>query len=1247
MADPLVSIVIVNFNGRTHLPDCLGSLAQLAYPAERREIILVDNASTDGSPEWVRERFPDVQVIVLDRNAGFAAASNHGARAAHGRIVVFLNNDTRVDPQWLTELVAPLGGVPGSPRTLDPGLAATASKMLDWAGTGLDFPVFATWLGAPYAARDDRAFRRPSDYVTPQYLLFPSGGAMAMARDVFLDVGGFDADYFMYHEDVDLGWRLWLQGYKVLYVPTATVYHRSGASGGGDPAALHFLNERNALFTVVKNAGDAWLARVFPLMLLWIIERTGQYLGMDPAAFPQGGAAREAVVAPRGAVAGVAAAMALVRSLPGLLEKRRAVQARRVRSDEEIAALFELPRDAFIQMMTRAEIDFRQAAALVDTFGLAAGEVSIFGRMAYRIASLEAGGDPESREPRAAECLLFLADHTLSEAQRVFGEATLQRVARDLGLSAADLPMLARVLNLVGSRLLAQLVPPTAFAPAGPSVSGAGESPHAGVLALARDAVWRDAVFYREELEKRTDQVARLVKARAGRAAEPRVVAATGQAGAAAPTRWAFAAAVRDRARDLPLDVVDGVKGWLRGILPLRTKRWIKRVVLRQPGPAVPPGWGWAAQTPPAAPAADPVGARTTAAPARTRYDVIVFPVTNWHFRIQRPQQLARRFARHGHRVFYVSVEFDDQMSAPGAPAPYRMSRIARDIYDVRLPGPPRLNVYHDRVRPDVLDRQVRAFEALRRDHAIADAVSLVELPFWRGLATRLRERFGWRLVYDCLDRHAEFSTNRAAMVDEEAGLLAESDLVAVTSEALYEEHRSRTPRCVRIPNAADVDHFSVFVGEAPPWLQSLPRPVVGYHGAIAEWFDTALVAEMARGRPSWSFVLVGSMYTANMKPLAGLRNVYLPGEQPYARLPAFLHAFDVCLIPFKRSPLTDATDPVKFYEYLSAGKPVVSVTLPELQPHAAEGLVAFADDAQGFLEAVERALATDTPAEAARRRRWAERHTWDARYRQFADAIRDVYPRVSIVIPTHGNPYLTRLCLDSIARNTSWPHYEVIVVDNASSDGTGDFLRDHEARDPRVRCILNERNEGFARATNQGLAAASGEYLVLLNNDTIVTRGWLGTLVRYLEQHPDVGLVGPATNQVGNEARVMVDYTNIEEMEAFAARYTHDHADQARDLEMLAFFCVVMPRRVWQIVGPLDEQFGLGMFEDDDFCLRVRQAGYRVVCTDAAFVHHFHGATMRRLGDDAYVRLFEANRAKFEAKWGTRWTPHRYRWQR
>ncbi len=692
---------------------------------------------------------------------------------------------------------------------------------------------------------------------------------------------------------------------------------------------------------------------------------------------------------------------------------------------------------------------------------------------------------------------------------------------------------------------------------------------------------------------------------------------------------------------------------WLREVLPEPLKRWVRRAILRRPSdvweaPTLAP---WRreplqADVHPSAPASE------GRVPPRATYDVIVFPVTDWSHRFQRPQQLACQFARDGHRVWYVGTSFDSLAPHGGQRTAPLVSEVDPSVFEVRLGAPSRLNLYRDRLGGIALERFAAAFETLRDEQDIVDAVCIVHLPFWRPLPMRLRDRFGWQIVYDCLDRYRGFSTNSAAVIDEEEVLARSSDLVTVTSRALDDDLRAFTTRRLLVPNAADFAHYEAFSGQVPASFAGLPRPVIGYVGAIADWFDANLVGRLARLRPQWSFVLVGSTYSADLVPLQGLPNVHLLGEQPYDVLPAYLHAFDVCLVPFKMSPLTEAADPVKFYEYLSAGKPVVSVPLPELRPRAPQGLVDLADEAEDFVSQIERAMAEDSPERVRLRREYAGRHTWAARCARLQRAIRSSHPLASIVIPTHDNLHLTQVCVDSIHRTTSWPNHEIVVVDNASTDGTPAYLRDLAAGYPNVRCIFNGRNEGFARAANQGMAAAAGDYLVLLNNDAVVTHGWLSRMIRHLERHPDAGMIGPVTNLAGNEQKINAGYggidqsLDIEQMEAFADEYTRAHAGQTLELPMLGFFCVVIPRRVLAEVGLLDERFGVGMFEDDDLSLRVRRAGYRLLCADDAFVHHFHSATFKRWGEHEYLKLFDANRAKFEQKWNMRWTPHRYRWQ-
>jgi GT2 family glycosyltransferase len=193
------------------------------------------------------------------------------------------------------------------------------------------------------------------------------------------------------------------------------------------------------------------------------------------------------------------------------------------------------------------------------------------------------------------------------------------------------------------------------------------------------------------------------------------------------------------------------------------------------------------------------------------------------------------------------------------------------------------------------------------------------------------------------------------------------------------------------------------------------------------------------------------------------------------------------------------------------------------------------------------------------------------------------------------------------------------------------------------VRVISNDDNYGFVKADNVGVQAANGEYVVFLNNDTTGTSAWLSRLIFYLrESH--VGMVGPVTNWSGNESRINVTYTTISAIDDSAESYTRERVGMTFDIRLLALFCVALRRSTLEEVGLLDERFGIGMFENDDYALRVSERGYTILSAEDVFVHHWARASFSRLDSDCYHKLFKENRPKFEHKWSRAWDPHRAR---
>jgi glycosyltransferase involved in cell wall biosynthesis/Tfp pilus assembly protein PilF len=228
-----------------------------------------------------------------------------------------------------------------------------------------------------------------------------------------------------------------------------------------------------------------------------------------------------------------------------------------------------------------------------------------------------------------------------------------------------------------------------------------------------------------------------------------------------------------------------------------------------------------------------------------------------------------------------------------------------------------------------------------------------------------------------------------------------------------------------------------------------------------------------------------------------------------------------------------------------------------------------------------------------------------------------------------------TRLCLESVLRHTRVP-YELVLVDNGSTDSTGAYLEEMRSRPGpvRVQVLRNDENRGYPAGCNQGLAAAQGRYLVLLNNDTIVTQGWLeGLIALALHDWPHTGLVGPVSNCVAEPQRVLVDYHHPDGVAAFAER-RRAFLGQALTVDRLIGFCLLIRREVLDQVGGFDERFGLGFFDDDDLCLRARQAGFRLAVALGVFVHHFGSRTFAGLGIDC-PRQLQDNFARFRDKWG------------
>lgn len=240
--------------------------------------------------------------------------------------------------------------------------------------------------------------------------------------------------------------------------------------------------------------------------------------------------------------------------------------------------------------------------------------------------------------------------------------------------------------------------------------------------------------------------------------------------------------------------------------------------------------------------------------------------------------------------------------------------------------------------------------------------------------------------------------------------------------------------------------------------------------------------------------------------------------------------------------------------------------------------------------------------------------------------------PLSSIVLVTYNKVALTLQCIESIYRHTEVP-FEVIVVDNASADGTADKLR--ALGKEGLRVIANSDNLGFGEGCNVGAQASHGDYLVFLNNDTLVPQGWLRRLLNALHAHPGLGAVGPVTNVASNAQLLGGDYDpSAASFEAEATRCAVREAGNLSMLRRLIGFCIVLPRKAWDAVGGFDKGFGVGHYEDDDLSLRLERHGYKLAAALDVYVHHFAGSSFVGAGIDRLANVRE-KAFVFYKKWG------------
>ena len=360
--------------------------------------------------------------------------------------------------------------------------------------------------------------------------------------------------------------------------------------------------------------------------------------------------------------------------------------------------------------------------------------------------------------------------------------------------------------------------------------------------------------------------------------------------------------------------------------------------------------------------------------------DIIYFSHISWDYRYQRPHHLLSQFAKQGHRIFFISPIIVKRENS------YELEKITDNIYQLELSSPQYFDIYKDKMNSVILNFLNKSFTQFKNDLNLVP-LCIISFPTWEPLVIALKKQFDYKIIYDCIDNMAAFPNVNKERKKEEAKIIENSDLVITSAKTLCDRITEKTKNVCFVSNGADFNHFNEQRTDDP--LRKYPKPIAGYFGAIAEWFDVELIEFLAKSRPNITFVFVGDTYGSNLKRVLGLDNIHFVGERPYSEIPKYLQRFDVCLIPFKITPLTLDAHPIKIYEYFASGKPVVTTKLPEILPM--KDLCYVANDKRDFLKKFDLAVAENNKELIQKRIEFSSKNTWEDRYHTIISEINKI----------------------------------------------------------------------------------------------------------------------------------------------------------------------------------------------------------------------------------------------------------------
>ena len=382
--------------------------------------------------------------------------------------------------------------------------------------------------------------------------------------------------------------------------------------------------------------------------------------------------------------------------------------------------------------------------------------------------------------------------------------------------------------------------------------------------------------------------------------------------------------------------------------------------------------------------------------------NIICVSTMNWDFLWTRKQRFMNMLAKEGNKVLYVEPPFHTKKKfltskitelvngLIGGPFS-RLTKVNDNLYvlypSVLIPFGNHQPIFA--LNQFILSRKIRRAQ---RRLKMENPILWIYDPFMYGLVDTLSEKM---TIYDCVDEHSAYpGANKSKTMEAERRLIVKSDLVIVTARGLYENKKDLNKNMHIIPNGVDFAHFSKAQDrdlEVPTDIAQLRKPILGFIGGISDWVDLDLIYYLAKSNPEWSIAMIGPVDLRAKKKVEELKdahNIFFLGRRSLDVLPNYLKGFDVCLNPFRINELTANVSPLKVFEYLATGKPIVSVDMPEVRPFS--GVVNIAHSKEEFLSLIKKVLSGGSEDTKEKRLEIAREHSWDELLKKFTGYIEE-----------------------------------------------------------------------------------------------------------------------------------------------------------------------------------------------------------------------------------------------------------------